>query len=202
MASMTTRRMALTMIAAAGMLPGRARASGAGAFVQQLGDNALDLLVRQPGSERERADRLRVLLTEHFDLKTIARAVLGPTWKSADDVQRADYLVAFEDYIVATYSLRVKDYAGETFEVLRETPIDDRDTLVATQIVRPNKAPLRVDYRVRGNGAEYGVVDVMVEGISMLMSQRQEFAAVVQRHGLDGLIAQLRDRADEILGAL
>jgi phospholipid transport system substrate-binding protein len=202
MASLMTRRVALMLIAAAGLVPGRARASGAGDFVQRLGDDALDLLVRQPGSERERADRLRVLLTGHFDLKTIARAVLGPNWKAADETQRADYLMAFEDYVVATYSLRVKDYSGETFEVLRETPVDDRDTLVATQILRPNKAPLLVDYRVRASSADYAVVDVMVEGISMLTSQRQEFAAVIQHDGLDGLIAKLRQRADEILGAL
>lgn len=202
MASLMTRRVALMLIAAAGLVPGRARASGAGDFVQRLGDDALDLLVRQPGSERERADRLRVLLTGRFDLRTIARAVLGPNWKAADETQRADYLVAFEDYVVAIYSLRVKDYSGETFEVLRETPVDDRDTLVATQILRPNKAPLLVDYRVRASSADYAVVDVMVEGISMLTSQRQEFAAVIQHDGLDGLIAKLRQRADEILGGL
>ena len=199
------RRAALLMVAAGatlGVAARGARASDAADFVQKLGDDALDLLVLQPGDDHERAERLRAILSGSFDLKTIGRAVLGPTWKSADENQRASYLSAFEDYIVATYSLRVKDYAGETFEVLKETPIDDRDSMVATQIVRPNKAPLLVDYRVRGDGAAYRVVDVMVEGISMLTSQRQEFAAVVQRDGLDGLIARLRARADEILGSL
>ena len=175
---------------------------GAQAFVQKLGDDALDLLVRQPGSDAERVDRLRQILTSNFDLRTIGRAVLGPSWKSADETQRAAYLKTFEDYVVATYSLRVKDYSGETFEVVKETPIDERDSLVATRIVRPNKAPLLVDYRVRSAGGAYSVVDVMVEGISMLTSQRQEFAAVVQRNGIDGLISQLRARADEILGTL
>lgn len=199
------RRAALMLVATGvtlGIAAPGARASGASDFVQKLGDDALDLLVHQSGDDHERAERLRAILTSSFDLKTIGRAVLGPSWKTADETQRTTYLIAFEDYIVATYSLRVKDYAGETFEVLKETPVDDRDSMVATQIVRPNKAPLLVDYRVRGDGSGYRVVDVMVEGISMLTSQRQEFAAVVQRNGLDGLIAQLRARADDILGTL
>jgi phospholipid transport system substrate-binding protein len=195
-------RRALLVMAAAAALPRAASADGAIAFVQKLGDDALDLLVRQPGSDADRADRLRVILTNHFDLRTIGRAVLGPSWKSADEAQRATYLDTFEDYVVATYSLRVKDYSGEVFEVLKETPIDERDSLVATQIVRPNKPPLLVDYRVRNSDGAYKVVDVMVEGISMLTSQRQEFSAVIQRYGLDGLISQLRARAEEILGGI
>lgn len=196
------RRALMIMVAAAALMPAPAHAEGAIGFVQKLGDDALDLLVRQPGDDKDRVERLRAILTGHFDLRTIGRAVLGPSWKSADETQRAAYLTTFEDYVVATYSLRVKDYSGETFEVLKETPIDERDSLVATQIVRPNKAPLLVDYRVRASDGTYRVVDVMVEGISMLTSQRQEFAAVVQRDGVDGLISQLRARADEILGAL
>ena len=195
-------RRALLVMVAAVALPRAARAEGATAFVQKLGDEALDLLVRQPGSDKDRVERLRAILTGHFDLRTIGRAVLGPSWKSADETQREAYLTTFEDYVVATYSLRVKDYSGETFEVLKETPIDERDSLVATQIVRPNKAPLLVDYRVRQKDGAYHVIDVMVEGISMLTSQRQEFAAVIQRDGLDGLISQLRARADDILGGL
>jgi phospholipid transport system substrate-binding protein len=195
------RRALLALLAAIAM-PSTARAEGATAFVQNLGDEALDLLVRQPGTELDRVERLRAILTGHFDLRTIGRAVLGPSWKSADETQRETYLTTFEDYVVATYSLRVKDYSGETFEVLKETPIDDRDSLVSTQIVRPNKAPLLVDYRVRQKDGAYHVIDVMVEGISMLTSQRQEFAAVIQRDGVDGLIAQLRVRADDILSGL
>ncbi len=197
-----TRREAFLMVAFALGAPTPASASEAGDFVQQLGDGALELLVHTAGGRAEQAERLRVILTANFDLRTIGRAVLGPNWKAADEAQRETYLATFEDYIVATYSLRIKDYAGETFEVLKEIPIDDRDILVATQINRPNKLPLRVDYRVRGGGSGYRVVDVMVEGISMLTSQRQEFAAVIQRVGVDGLIVQLRQRAEEILGAL
>jgi phospholipid transport system substrate-binding protein len=200
--TMIPRRAAILLVALMLALPGRAFASEAGDFVQRLGDDALELLVHTATDDKEQAERLRVILTTNFDLKTIGRAVLGPNWKAADEAQRETYLVTFEDYIVATYSLRIKDYAGETFEVLKETPIDDRDTLVATQINRPNKEPLRVDYRVRDGAEGHRVVDVMVEGISMLTSQRQEFAAVIQRVGVDGLIAQLRQRADEILGSL
>ncbi|MBM3584065.1 MAG: ABC transporter substrate-binding protein [Alphaproteobacteria bacterium] len=195
-------RRALLVMVAAVALPRAARAEGASAFVQTLGDEALDLLMRPPGSEKDRVERLRSILTGRFDLKTIGRAVLGPSWKSADETQREAYLTIFEDYVVATYSLLVKDYSGETFEVLKETPIDERDSLVATQIVRRNKAPLRVDYRVRNKDGAYHVIDVMVEGISMLTSQRQEFAAVIQRDGVDGLISQLRARAVDILGDL
>lgn len=188
-------------VAAAAAFAGAATARAAEdpkAFVKQLGDDALQLLINDPGSDDARRERLRELLHRGFDLKTIGRAVLGPHWKQADADQQARYLKAFEDFIVTTYSVRLKGYAGETFEVLQERPVDDKDTLVLTKINRPNREPLHVDYRVRKRETDLKIVDVLVEGVSMLTSQRQEFSSVVQRKGIDGLIAQLEQRVSEL----
>ncbi|MEX2649827.1 MAG: hypothetical protein WD673_12520, partial [Alphaproteobacteria bacterium] len=83
-----TRREAFLMVAFAFGAPTPAWASEAGDFVQKLGDDALELLVRTAGGEAEQAERLRFLLTSNFDLRTIGRAVLGPNWKAADEAQR------------------------------------------------------------------------------------------------------------------
>lgn len=174
----------------------------AGEFIRAFGEETLDLLANQPGTEAERAERLRGLLDRGFDMATVGRAALGPYWRQADETQRTVYLAAFVDFIVATYSVRIRDYNGETFELVGERPLDDKDTLVLTRVHRHNKEPLKIDYRVRTRDGERHIIDVIVEGLSMLTSQRQEFAAVVQREGVDGLIAQLRARADELMPTL
>ena len=200
MGPLLNRRRLIAVAAAAGLvhaLPVRAD-QGAQDFVKQLGDDALRLLVSDATTDETRRETLRDLLRRGFDLKTIGRAVLGPHWKQADAEQQARYLAAFEEFIVTTYSVRLKDYAGETFEVLNERPIDDKDTLVLTKINRPNREPLRVDYRVRRRDADLRIVDVLVEGVSMLTSQRQEFSSVVQRKGVDGLIADLEQRVAQL----
>jgi phospholipid transport system substrate-binding protein len=203
---MTTlsRRAVVAAIALAPILAGPpARAEGeASAFIRKFGDETLVLLVNQPGTDAERAERLRELLDAGFDMRSIGRAALGPSWRHADDGQREAYLQAFVDFIVATYAIRIRDYSGETFEVVGEKPIGENDTLVSTLVRRVNKEPIKVDYRVRAKDGGFRIIDVIVEGLSMLTSQRQEFAAVVQREGVDGLITQLQNRAKELLPAL
>jgi len=200
MGPLLNRRRLIAVAAALGLLPALpARASeDAQAFVEALGNDALRLLVSDSTSDEQRRETLRDLFRRGFDLKTIGRAVLGPHWKQADAEQQAHYLVAFEEFVVTTYAVRLKDYAGETFDVLQERPIDDKDTLVLTRINRPNREPLRVDYRVRRREGEFKIVDVLVEGVSMLTSQRQEFSSVVQRKGVDGLIADLEQRVAQL----
>ena len=170
----------------------------AGAFVKDLGDRALSLLATGDVSNGELRERFRRLLDEGFDIPTIGRAVLGRYWRQATAEQQTDYQAAFVDFIVVSYSIRFGAYAGETFEVLKERPLDGGDTFVMTNILRPDKPALRADFRVRSRGGDNKIVDVVVEGISMTTTQRQEFAAVVQREGVEGLIARLRDRTNEL----
>jgi phospholipid transport system substrate-binding protein len=104
---------------------------------------------------------------------------------------------ALEDYIVRIYSQRFNEYSGEQFKVLKTTP-QGEEAFVNSQIIRPSGGPpVKVDWRLKKEGSGYKIVDVIIEGISMVTTQRDEFSAVIQRNGgqLDGLTKALREKA-------
>src|SRR6185295_1139960 len=95
---------------------------------------------------------------------------------------------------VAAYSARLSNYSGEQFQVKDEVPAGD-DTMVNSQIVRPSGPPVRVEWRVRKQSDGSLKIVVVVEGVSMTITQRSEFASVMQQGGgLAALNARLRDK--------
>jgi phospholipid transport system substrate-binding protein len=174
-----------------------ALAADAGQVVIDLGNKTLDILNQKQMAEGEREQRFRALWHEGFDVPSISRNVLGRYWREASEQQHQDFTKALEDYVVRIYSQRFNEYSGETFKVLRSRG-EGEEAYVNTQIVRPNGAPpVKVDWRLRKAGDTYKIVDVIVEGISMVQTQRDEFSAVIQRNGgqVDALIQMLREKA-------
>jgi len=173
-----------------------AAASDAAGFVTELGQKTLDIINKKP-AKAERDERFRSVLREGFDMQALSRFVLGPHWRSASDAQKQEFMKLFEDWIVSAYGERFSQYSGEQFKVVGQRPEGDAVTLVTSQIVRPNGGPpIRVDWRVTKSGGQEKISDVVVEGISLMVTQRQEFASVIQRNGgqLEALLKILREK--------
>jgi phospholipid transport system substrate-binding protein len=167
----------------------------AGVFVQTMADKAIVTLTGHDIDREERIVRFRELLKDYFDVRTIARWVLGRHWKDATDDQRREYLALFEDLIVATYIDRFANYAGERFAVTQALTAAGGDILVNSEITRPEGGdPLNVGWRVREREGRLRIIDVMVDGMSMGQTQRSEFASVIRRSGgsVEGLLVELR----------
>lgn len=176
--------------------PSQAVSAGPDSFVQDLGNRAIAVLnstATAPFAEREA--KFYDLLVEGFDMKTISRFVLGRHVRSLSELELAGYEKLFTDFIVRVYAVRFGGYSGETFEVVKILDVVDGDSIVRSHILRgEGKAPIRTDWRVRMFPEGYKVIDVSVEGISMLNTQRAEFVSVIERKGIDGLIDELRQR--------
>jgi phospholipid transport system substrate-binding protein len=173
-----------------------AAASDAAGFVTELGQKTLDIINKKP-AKAERDQRFRSILREGFDMQALSRFVLGPHWRSATDAQKQEFMKLFEDWIVSAYGERFSQYSGEQFKVVGQRPEGDAVTLVTSQIVRPNGGPpIRVDWRVAKSSGQEKISDVVVEGISLMVTQRQEFASVIQRNGgqLEALLKILREK--------
>jgi phospholipid transport system substrate-binding protein len=172
----------------------QAALDGAVALIRNLADQAFGVLRRQDVSLEEREAVFRRLLREGFDMEFIGRFVLGKHWRELTPEQRAEYLDVFSEYVLQTYSRRLGGYAGQTFAVIGARPAGQQDAVVQTRIDQPSGPPILADWRVRPSAGGYRIVDVMVEGVSMAVTQRSEFGAVVQRDGVAGLIEALRAR--------
>jgi len=165
------------------------------AVISNLGSRALEVLGKN-APQSQRVARFRELLREDFAVPEIARFVLGRYWNVATEEQRAEFVKLFEEYIALAYSTRLAEYTGETFKVTGSRP-DADGAVVSSQILRPaGAAPVKVDWRLIGRNGAYKISDVSVDGISMAVTQRSEFASVIQHNGgqVQGLITMLREK--------
>jgi len=176
--------------------PVNAPAPEAGEFIIGLADKAIAGLTDLNVPLSERTARFRVLLNEGFDVQHIGRFVLGRFWRSASEAERAEYLRLFEDFIVHSYATRFREYSGENLRVVAARTAAEDEALVLTDLLRPSGPPIRVEWRLRRDGPGFKVVDVLVESVSMSITQRDDFSATIQRSGgrVEGLLAVLRDK--------
>ncbi len=171
---------------------------GAKSHIETLGQQAISTLQRADIGLAEREALFAGVLEQGFALQLIGRFVLGKYWRTATPEQKADYQRLFTRFVIKTYAARIGGFSGTTFKVTKTVPVGEEDVLVTTQIDRPSGAPLVAGWRVRLIEGQHKIIDVMVEGISMAATQRQEFSSVVKSRGLAGLLEILRARTQTL----
>ncbi len=168
-------------------------------FVRSLGERAIALLSDDTLAAAERKRVFRELLIDRFDMPSIGRLVMARYWRQMTAAQRDVFGPLFEDFVVATYSRRLDAYSGEQLTLGQARKAGKKVTAVGSQVTRGQGQPVDVDWMLRRNDGRWYVIDVVIEGVSMVISQRSEFATVIsQRGGIDGLIDNLRSRIDVV----
>lgn len=168
---------------------------GAMGFVDSVGKRGIGILSNKDLSDAQRKQSFRALLNDSFDLTTIGRFALGRYWRVATSQQRGEYQRLFERMVIEVYNDRFSSYSGQQLKTESVKMVNATDVIVTTFITSPEGGEkVQVDWRVRNTGGGYHVVDVVVEGVSMSVTQRSDFASVIQRGGgdIDVLINHLR----------
>lgn len=178
------------------LAPARAMSSldadRAEARVAALGGTAIAVLRDASLDRAARDDALATLLRDHFALERIARLALGRYWRVASEQERAAYLDMFGRYMLANYGRLLDFYDDQTLEVSGVSAARNALIVHSRLLGRSSAA---IDWRVIEENGELAIVDVVVEGVSMLVTQRNEFAAIIERGGgVRALIAHLEQR--------
>ena len=172
-------------------------AADANVFMSELWTRAVEVLDKK-APLTERLTRFRQLFHADFDGPGIARFVLGRYWRTASEQEQQEYMKLFEDYVIFVYGTRLSHFNGETFKV-RGSRTDESGTVVSTDIISPSgEPPIKVDWRLVADRGAFKINDVIIEGISMMVTQRSEFASIIQRHGgqVGGLLALMREKTN------
>jgi phospholipid transport system substrate-binding protein len=132
------------------------------------------------------------VVRKNFDLPLMTRIVVGPGWQGMAPNDQSAITAAFSSWAVASYAGRFKEFDGEQF-VTGDISDGGRGTLqVKSQIKPRGEAPTVLTYRVKGDGKSWKIVDVYLDGsVSQLASWRSEFASVLQKQGVAGLITRM-----------
>jgi phospholipid transport system substrate-binding protein len=175
-------------------------ADGAHQFIQTLADRAVNSMAGDKNSSTEQKKRFRKLLNDNFDVRLLGKWALGRHWRKATKIERSEYLAQFEKFLVATYSKRFRQLTTEEIDVASATSRNRKLAIVHSRLLRDSNKPVRIDWRVAYPRGEYKIVDIIVEGISMLQTQRSEFGSVIRKNGgkVSGLTATLRDKTESI----
>jgi len=187
--------------AACALAPGAsfAQETDPGAFVAAFAQKAIVeiLSVQLPNAEKQQ--RFRQMFKTYFDLPAIGRFVLGRYTRTITPQDLAQFTTLFEDVIVYTWSRRFSEYQGQSLKVGGSTPDGDDGTIVKSTIVGTAGENYAVDWRLRKRPDGHKVVDIIVAGVSMAITYRQEYNNLIaQGGGFAALLAQLQKQVDEL----
>jgi phospholipid transport system substrate-binding protein len=167
-------------------------------FMTKLATQAIGTLRNASVTPEQRETAFNKLLADAFDLDAIGRFVIGRHYQQMTAEQRDEYHRLFASFLIKTYARRLSGYSGEAFTVVSARAVDEQHVVVRSRIQRAGGQPLDCDWRLRAGENGFRIIDLTVEGVSMAVAQRQDFAAVLSGNGVDGLLAALRARTDHL----
>lgn len=192
-----TRRGALaglTALCLAG--PVRAQSTGqAQALIQQVVNETMGI-VNSSASTNQALQQFQGILSRYGDIPTVARAVLGQPWNSASSAQQQAFVAAFLGYISRKYGREFREYRGSTMRITGAQDQGNAGIIVRSVVETPGIAPFTVDWQVSARSGSPKLVNMFIEGISMLSTERSEVRAILEgnRSNIDALIADLNKR--------
>ena len=169
-------------------------ATGAKGFVDTLATQLLSIVKDSNQSKDEKTKKIEALFTEKVDIDFVAKFAMGKHWREATPEQQKAYIDAYKPFILKNYATRLTRYSGQTY-TLRNPRSDGDSAIVTMDIIDPEGQNVTVDYRLSDTGnSKYKILDITVEGVSLLNTQRSEFNSIIDQKGIDGLIVALKNQ--------
>ena len=178
----------------AGVGPSRAEPSGPSAVIREMADAVVAVLNDAALDTAQRRQRIEDIAMQSFDFDTISRLALGRNWKSLSGGQQEEFRREFRALLSESYGRRIDRYDQEKVEILGERAEQRGDVTVKTKIVGGQANDIQVDYRLRQKDGSWRVIDVVVEGASLVSNYRSQFAEVLSQGGPETLLKRMRER--------
>jgi phospholipid transport system substrate-binding protein len=181
----------------------RAQETGPRAVVSAFQDTLLATMKEAgPLGFDGRYQRLQPAMESAFDLEQMTRIVIGGRWAKLSETERRQVVDLFRRFSVSTYASEFTGYGGEQFEIGDDRAKPGLGTIVETRIVFKKDKPVALNYLLRQTPQGWKIVDVYLDGtISELARRRAEFASIISNQGVDGLIALLKKKNEELAGS-
>ena len=170
---------------------------GAIEFIETLAAETIAVWSDSKLNEEERYAAFRNIFETATDIDLLARGMLGRHFASANKEERAAYMKAMSDYVVAEFDKRMKQVGFEKLSVIGTKPASGRNghVFVRTEVQREQGQPILADWRVRKKGGKFQIVNLEFEGINLMITNRDVFGSKVKDVGLSGLIEWLKEQS-------
>ncbi|MDB9751666.1 ABC transporter substrate-binding protein [Gammaproteobacteria bacterium] len=132
------------------------------------------------------------LVIPHYDFISMSKWVLGKNWTSASEAQRSNFITQFQTLLVRTYARALLEYSGQKIKYFPvEINQKSKLALVKTEMTSDGAQPFPVAYRMHQKNETWKVIDVSVDGVSLVSTYRGSFSTQIKKHGFDSLINEL-----------
>ena len=172
----------------------RAAADGPSVVVQETADAVVAVLADKSLSTEQKRAKIEQIVYAHFDFTTLSRLVLARNWKQLSPAQQHDFVEEFKRHLSVTYGRNVESYHDERAVITGDRQESGGDWTVKTKIVRSGAADILVDYRLRKQDDTWQVIDVIIEGVSLVANFRAQFQEILTSSNPDHLIQLLREK--------
>ena len=169
-------------------------ATSAKALIEQTVAQVLAVLKDESRTVAQQRLELEKIAHARFDFRTMAGLVLGRAWKRLDAAERDEFVDQFTTYLANDYGSRLERYQQEEVAVVSEQPKPRDDVEVRTKIIGGENDGAIVDYRMRNGKDGWKIIDVVIEGISLVANFRDQFREVIARGGPEALLQKLKEK--------
>jgi len=168
--------------------------AGARAVIAETVEQVLAVLRDKSTPTEDRIRSLEQIVYGRFDLYVMSRLVLARNWKRFSETQKAEYVEEFKRYLTNSYGSRIERYDQQEVNIIGEREEPRGDVVIQTKIVGGEFEGALVDYRLRKENGDWRVIDVVIEGISMVSNYRDQFKSIVSSGGPELLLEKLREK--------
>jgi phospholipid transport system substrate-binding protein len=156
-------------------------------FIAELVDDAIKTLSDQNVSITDKNKKIETIALENVDIEALGMYTLGPIRKTLDETTLEKYENLFETYFLKSLTSRLTDYSSQKFEVLAAEQKSEAYTIVKSKIVESSSQPeIKIDWRVyTKDPAKPLIRDLIVEGLSLAKTQKEEFASILNSNNND-----------------
>jgi phospholipid transport system substrate-binding protein len=175
-------------------LPSAARAADAPREVVELNSQKVLAILNSGGSDDDKIKQLEQLAYSVIDFDTVSRLVLAKYWKQFSPEQRQQFEDEFKRALTVSYGRRIGQFGQEKVVIVGERQEPLGDVTVQSRIVGGKAGDIKVDYRLRQKDGTWYVIDVIVEGVSIVSSYRTQFQEIIGQGGPDRLLAELHQK--------
>ena len=155
-------------------------------FVDKFAYQAIEILSDEDVTENDKTSRFTELVMNSIDLNLISKFVLSKTWKNSTDDQKERYLIAFREYFINSYANKLDQYSGEKIQVVGSEAAG-KYIIVESNIVREGTDTLKINlkWRLVNRDGNIKIIDLNIEGISLIIAQREEFQSFLANNDND-----------------
>jgi len=197
-ARMTMRRRGIGLLAVTALLAGvstvQANSEAARAAVRATTTDVLAVLADTSLDTKARRKSVENIVFASLDFTTVSRLVLARNWRRFNEAQQSEFIEEFKSHLSRTYGRNIDNYSNQQVEITHDRAEARGDWTVRTRVIRPGADAILVDYRLRATNGSWKIIDIIIEGVSLVANFRSQFQEILANHDPAHLLKLLRDK--------